>query len=401
MPRLLFVDDERKVLSALQRMLFDWSDRWDLHFASSGDEALTLLAKEPFDVVVSDMRMPGMDGAQLLSLVQRDCPGVIRIVLSGQADVDASLRAVPVAHQFLTKPCDAATLKAVLQRACQLHQLLASEPVRKVVGRIATLPARPETYDRLLECLSNPTCSAKALAEIVERDVALSGKILQTVNSAFFGRRQAVTSVFGATTMLGSKLIKDLVISAEIVRLFHPPDRLRVALADHERRGCVAASIAGRIFQGDPRHDDAFFASLVHDMGLLVLAVAVPDDLERCLVVARESGRREHAVEHELLGSCHAEVGAYLLGLWGMPDPVVGAVAYHHRPSEAQPPRFDVLAVTHVAAALAAECADPDGLSDLDHDFLGAIGVADRLPLWRDQARELTDAVAKETVSGR
>jgi len=119
--RVLFVDDEPRILDGRRRMLRSMRHEWKMSFAETGQEALAILANQPFDVVVVDMRMPGMDGVQLLSEVRKRHQ-IIRIVLSGTADREAILRAVGLAHQYLSKPCDAETLKSVLcprQRAAR------------------------------------------------------------------------------------------------------------------------------------------------------------------------------------------------------------------------------------------------------------------------------------------
>ena len=143
MRRILFVDDEPRILEGLRRMLHGERDHWDLRFAGSGAAALAELAREPADVVVTDMRMPGMDGAELLARVATVAPDAIRIVLSGQTDDLASTRTVPVAHQFLTKPCQAQVLREVVERACALRELLASPGLRRLIKTVDTLPSVP------------------------------------------------------------------------------------------------------------------------------------------------------------------------------------------------------------------------------------------------------------------
>src|SRR5690606_34045961 len=122
--RILFVDDEPHVLDGLRDLLHKRLREWEMSFALGGQEALTLLETRPFDVVISDMRMPGIDGVTLLRLVKERYPAIARIVLSGQAERDAVVNALPVAHQFLSKPCDVEVLYAVVERACGLQGLL-------------------------------------------------------------------------------------------------------------------------------------------------------------------------------------------------------------------------------------------------------------------------------------
>jgi YesN/AraC family two-component response regulator len=108
--RVLFVDDDQYILDGLQNLLRKQRSRWDMCFALGGAAALELFAAAPFDVIVSDMRMPGMDGAELLAHVRERYPAARRIVLSGYAEPAAVQRALEVAHQFLSKPCRAPDL---------------------------------------------------------------------------------------------------------------------------------------------------------------------------------------------------------------------------------------------------------------------------------------------------
>ncbi|MBC8317540.1 MAG: response regulator [Desulfobulbaceae bacterium] len=119
--RILFVDDEPNILVGLRRMLRSLRKEIDMEFAESGKEALQVMSKASFDVVVSDMRMPGMDGAELLTEVRRLYPDTIRIILSGYAAAEAIMRTETIVHQFLHKPCEPQNIKDTLLRSCQLH----------------------------------------------------------------------------------------------------------------------------------------------------------------------------------------------------------------------------------------------------------------------------------------
>ena len=134
--RILFVDDEPNVLSALRRMFHDMRGEWEMDFASDGPSGLAMIAEQPYDVVVADMRMPGMDGAMFLREAQVQNPGAIRIVLSGHSDRDMILQTVRPAHQFLQKPCQPAELKAVIARGLSLREVFLDldDPRRRVAA---------------------------------------------------------------------------------------------------------------------------------------------------------------------------------------------------------------------------------------------------------------------------
>lgn len=185
--RILFVDDEPNVLQGLQRMLRPMRSEWEMEFAGGGEEALQKMEQAPFDVIVSDMRMPGMNGAQLLKEVARRYPDTVRIVLSGHSDREYILQLVTTTHQYLAKPCDAQTIKDTVNRACALRDLLTSKELSALVSQVKSLPSLPSLYTRIIEILQSDDPSLQKIGQIVSEDIAMSAKVLQLVNSSFFG----------------------------------------------------------------------------------------------------------------------------------------------------------------------------------------------------------------------
>ncbi|MGO9096051.1 MAG: HDOD domain-containing protein [Bryobacteraceae bacterium] len=397
MKRILFVDDEPRVLQGLQRMLRQDSRRWETVFVGSGPEALDKLAAQPFDVIVSDMRMPGMDGATLLGHVRERHPGVVRLVLSGHFEVQAALRATPVAHQFMAKPCSPEALRAALERACNLSDLLVNEELRQAIGAIGELPSPPRTCMLLLQELANPEASFSRVAGIVEQDVGLASKVLQLVNSAFFGFTYEFATVQRAVNYLGIDVLRQLVTSVEILRTFRTDAACGIfSLEDLDAHSRFAAGIAGQLpVSGDVAVP--VLAALLHDVGQLVLAMRLPEQFALALETACETGRSLHSVERELNGVTHAEAGGFLLGLWGLPRAVVDAVTHHHRPlgRPEAPGVLSPTAAVQVADALAHEyCpeirrASHPAFPALDLQYLEELGLASRLPAWREKAEQL------------
>jgi YesN/AraC family two-component response regulator len=184
--RILFVDDDPNVLQGLRRMFRPLRHEWDMTFIESGQEALALLAHTPCDVVVSDMRMPEMNGVQLLMAVKERYPHIIRIVLSGYAGHELLLPSVKLAHQYLSKPCDAAILQTAINRTCTLYELLSKETLQRLVAGITLLPSLPTLYQEIMEAVHSPNSSLAQIGKIIEQDLGMTAKILQLVNSAFF-----------------------------------------------------------------------------------------------------------------------------------------------------------------------------------------------------------------------
>jgi HD-like signal output (HDOD) protein len=391
MKRILFVDDEPRILDGLRRMLHAQRQHWDMVFVASGEAALAELEATPFDVVVSDMRMPGIDGATLLTRVQERYPNAVRLVLSGHTELEAALRAVPVAHHFLTKPCAAAALQSAVDRACNLQVLLGNDVIRRIVGKMASLPSLPRVYSAVTRALTDPDVSLREVARLVEQDMAMCAKVLQLANSGFFGLPARVTNLQTAIGLLGTNMLKNLVLSVEV---FRPFEQARGAASFSfdalQRHALLTARVAARLV-ADRRHaEDAFIAAVLHDLGMLVLATRLPEALGRIHAIVQETGRARHEVEAEQLeGVTHAEVGAYLLGLWSLPYPIVEAVAHHHAPWRVPQEKFGVLAAVYAADRLVREQAPQDMESAcedgaaLDLGYLDSLGVGAQVVGWR------------------
>jgi putative nucleotidyltransferase with HDIG domain len=389
MRRILFVDDEPKVLDGLKRMLHGMRREWEMAFATSGQDALEILRTQPFDVLISDMRMPGMDGYQLLDRVRRLYPQVVRIILSGYSDHEMILKSVLTAHQFLAKPCEAEVLKATVARAFALRDLLKDDSLIKLISRIDTLPSLPTLYVKVIDELNSPNSSIQKIAEIISRDVGMTAKILQLANSAFFGLSQHVNNPLRAVTILGLDTIKALIMTVHIFSQFDRSTPTGFSITDlwtHSMQcGVLAKTIAKAEDQGRIAVEDAFMGGLLHDVGKLVLIANLSDRYGEAMAIAAETNRPLWEAEHQVFGTTHAQVGAYLMGLWGLPDRIVEAIAFHHNPTECLDQSFSTLTVVHVADALEHDL--PKGMEQetatrLNREYLGRLQLTDRLPSW-------------------
>lgn len=388
--RILFVDDEAPVLESLKNLLRKYRTVWEMVFASSGAEALELLALVPCDVVVADMRMPGMDGAALLTEVKLRYPATVRLMLSGHSDRDAIVRSLPVAHQYLSKPCDADVLRGVIERTCALQNRLNNPVVRTIVGRLAHLPSAPQIYWDLTALLERDDVSLAKLAQVAEQDPAMVAKLLQLVNSAYFGLARRVTSVEQALTYLGVQLVKSLTLSLQV---FGAKPALTSALSVErlQQTSLWTGRVARRIAGTTSFAEDAFTAGLLRDLGRIILAASLPDQFARVEAVCAESQRPLAEVESEIFGSSHADVGAYLLGVWGLPVAIIEAVAYHHEPGQAAPESVSLVRAVHIADALVEWASrggtDAEASGALDVEFLERTGGMADLPAWCEFAR--------------
>ncbi len=385
--RILFVDDEPPVLKALEHLFRPMAAEWEMAFAASGAQALALLEARPFDVVVADMCMPRMSGAQLLNEVMRRHPQTVRIIVSSVVDQELVLKNLGVIHQLLDKPWDLLRLKAMLARVGRLRQRLSDERLRSLVAQMQTFPAVPRVYLRLLEVLQDPGAPITALGAIVAQDPGLTAKLLQLVNSAFFGYARHPETVGEAVQFLGVGVIRSLALGIHVFAAF---DRTQVREFPVERiweHSLQTAELARQVValeHGDATlGEQAFTAGLLHDAGKLILIANAPADYRLVTDLARARQCPVLAAEREAFGCTHAEVGAYLLGLWGLPLPLVEAVALHHCPDETPDAAFGPLTAVHVANELCHQAEAGDGTgAGFEEGYLERLGLSERRAAW-------------------
>jgi HD-like signal output (HDOD) protein len=392
--QILFVDDEANLLQGLQRMLRPMRQEWDMHFADDGPTALALLDETPCDVVVSDMRMPGMDGAALLAEVRQRHPVAVRLILSGHSDRDMILRAIGPTHQFLTKPCDPEILKNTVSRACMLRDLLPDTALTQMVTGIETLPSVPAVYQQVVEAAQTPESSLDTIGQMITSDLGMTAKTLQLVQSAFFGLQRHLCNPTQAVDLLGLDTIQALVLTAHVFSYIDAATMGGLSLETLWDHSMAVGTCARHVMQSeisDPAVlDETFTAGLLHDVGSLILITHLPDAYTQAQTEAAATAKPIWEVERSVLGATHAQVGAYLMGLWGLSDAIIEALAYHHDPAASPSQTLCPLSAVHIANVLVHEV-EPRPTTpyphSLDRDYLEQLGLFDRLPVWREQCR--------------
>jgi HD-like signal output (HDOD) protein/CheY-like chemotaxis protein len=411
--RILFVDDEPRVLEGLKRTLHSQRDHWMLSFALGGEQGLKTLDENPMDVVVSDMRMPGMDGAQFLTQVRDRFPNIIRLVLSGFADQALTARAVNVAHQYLAKPCDPQELRRIVDRAMQLRNELRSHAIRELIARMGQLPSAPSVYQEMLDAVADPGEAFDGVAHVIRKDPAMTAKILHLVNSSFFGLRRRVTDPAQAIVLLGWELTRTLILSIHIFEGFRSRTPMVEKLWEHSTYTAAGVRlILNELHAGADDVACGMTAGMLHDIGRLLLAASLPDEYRTLQDMAQRDRVPLHQVEQQVLGVHHATVGAYLLGLWGLPDGIVEVVAFHHHPDRCAGRDALPLMATHVTAALMetlAADADHPASDDrprqdfarnplLELPYLEELGYAAQLPHWYELLHHLRQRKAGDVA---
>lgn len=339
MTRILFTDDEPRILDGLRRMLRGQRREWDMVFALEGHAAVAELESGPFDVVVSDMRMPRIDGVEVLTRAQHLHPEAIRIVLSGHTDQTDAARASRVAHQFIRKPSSPDIVRGVMDRACALRAELPGR-LRREIGSLGSIPVMGRSHEMLLEVLQRTDPAPELLVGVIAGDPGMSAKILQVVNSSFFGGSRGISDVPSAVRLLGPGLIREMVQSGAVFHPFRTDAAGRFSMDVFRAHSLEMATLAAN---AEGMESVLYSAGLLHDIGRLILAETMSEAYEEVLAAAGR-GAPLHEVEKERLGATHAQVGAYLLSLWNLPTPIVAAVAHHHDTYQAEGEPATVLA---------------------------------------------------------
>ena len=387
--RVLFVDDERKVLDALQRMLYPLRKEWNMEFVSSGEQALERLSQSPFEVLVTDIRMPVMSGIELLTEVADKYPNIIRLVLSGTVDQELTLRSAVLAHQYLIKPCDAETLRSKVDHALTFRVVLEDPGLKELIARLRTLPSMPAMYVKLIEALQSPDVSVREIGAIVEQDIGMTAKVLQLVNSSLLGIRRQISKPAEAIVYLGVDTVRALALSASVFSQFkvgNLPGFSIESLQDHSLKvGAVARQIARSLDWPRAVADDSYIGGLLHDSGKLVLAHNCPDQYKQALLKAQTDSIPIREAERAVFGTTHAEVGGYLLWLWGFPDPITEVAAMHHNLTPGSEESPNATLAVHAADAIV----NGRIQEDLDHERVAALDWTEQLPEWQEFCEEL------------
>ncbi|MDR3706775.1 MAG: HDOD domain-containing protein [Capsulimonadaceae bacterium] len=383
-PRILFVDDEPNVLQALQRMLRPQRGEWDMLYASGSVEALQLLNDTPFDIIITDMRMPIMNGAELLGEVRARSPQTVRMALSGHTDREFIFRAVSSTHQFLSKPCNSEVLKDTIARCVAARDLIDDIEIRAFVGRITSVPSIRDTFDAFSQSLEQGDAKISRIGKIVASDIALSAKCLQLVNSAFFGTPRLVLTPQNAALLMGTEALRETFRQPDVGSTFPSEQMANFDPLQVLKHSCLASRIALRIAQAeklDPQiGESAALAAFLHDIGKLLMAAEWPERYDAFQGCPASQRRRMEQTE---FGATHGKIGGYLLSLWGFGTEIVEAVAWHHAPSQSSYGQSTVLAIAHAANLLASEKDASTTCDEWDMQYLALAGYGERTDVWR------------------
>ncbi len=391
--------DER---ARLEQELDTPDDQWIIKYSASELESLGIIGNNKIDVVIADLELTTSSGYELLDKIRASHPSVVRILMSDFPEDENPLRFLKLVHQYLPPPVNSARLDTALQRAFLVRSMLEKSALQDILYEFSCLPPMPSLYLSLVDATANDA-PLPQIGGIVSGDTAISTRILEIVNSSLFSLPMTIKSPSHAVSLLGIDMIKALVLSLEVASGFEatafPGDFTIDGLMEH---GMATGAVAREIVkaEGAPRKtsDMAMAAGLLHDQGKMILAENFDDRYGEALRVAVEKDESIHEAENWSFKVSHAEIGAYVLGMWGMPKTLVEAIHYHHEPAAAHVHRFSLLTALHIADALVHEMKEDlslRGNSEPDMDYLRSFNAEARLVEWREITREV---LAKEKI---
>ncbi|GAC20455.1 HDOD domain-containing protein [Paraglaciecola arctica] len=373
--KVMFVDDEPMVLKGIKRALFNTG--WKIILADSGQQALDILSDTSVDFVISDMQMPGMNGAALLEKVSELYPSTVRIILSGQADTDMAAKASFVAHQWFSKPCSPDEIKKVVQRIEKIQLTLPNQKIKEIVGRIKVLPSAPKLFFRIKQ-LFNADAEMDLVANVIGEDPALSAKILQISNSSFFMLNTKVQRIEDAITRLGADVVSCVVAIAEI---YSNTIKISGYSIEKEQQHSMCTALLGVSLAPPEVREETMLVGLLHDIGMYILFILAPDSVDTYLQ-KRIQYEDNTALEHELFGADHTQLAGYLLHLWNFPYHLIDSILLHYQPLKLMEHKFGAAAAIYVANLLMSK-------QPLNEDFVAHFQLLEKLPDWEKRAEKL------------
>lgn len=388
--RVLIVDDDATALARTKQLLRACRRSWQMEFCHGAEQALDALAQHAYDAVVADLEMAGVDGAELLGCVRDLYPDAVRLLVGAPEQSAAMVRSLAVAHRYVAKPVDMDVLGDSISRAVSLGRRLRKPGLTALVGQIDRLPSLPDIYLQLVDELRRADAEVGRVADLLTRDVGMTAKVLQLVNSSYFGLPVHVADVRHAASLLGLNALKPLVLTAGVFRQLEDarvPAKLARDLLEHGLAvGALAKRIAESARLSSDAVDHAMLAGILHDLGKLLLADHFGRNYANVCLAAETCQVPLLVAEQDQFEATHADVGGFLLSLWGLPQEIVEAVSFHHDPSALGSDLLSPLTAVHAANALVRATPPSESgeerPSRLDHEYLQRVGVLERMAEW-------------------
>lgn len=395
MRKVLFVDDNKSLIDSFKNYFDKMPKKWAPIYQTDPLKAMDILIFGDIDIIVTDIHMPEINGVTLLDFVKKEHPDIIRIAISGESDTPEMLAKAKNAHRYIQKPVDLNSLRSVIERVSSLETLIANKDTRKIVASLDVIPTTPKVYRELLSELNRDDGSLKRISELVAEDPGLTAGLLKVVNSAFFNLPNEITSAQQAVTLLGLEIVKGILFSVEMVRTFSIDEEKTFSINDIVEHSLLVANFTKTILEKEHVNrvviEKTFVTAILHDIGELIFAYAFPERYRTIIEVSKSFEQTLARLEMQVLGSTHAEAGAYLLGLWGLPDDIVSAIANHHTPAKASGTAAAILATLHAADYICCKLIPEFRLGGDEHiemSFLKKLKIHHKLNEWEDLCRD-------------
>jgi HD-like signal output (HDOD) protein/CheY-like chemotaxis protein len=386
--RILLVDGITAALHEIKDDLVSQCAEWEWIYVGTGVGALDMVSRSHYDAIVVDLRLPDLSGTHLITQVMKQNPRIYRVLLADLGDPQSLLRCVGNVHQFLAKPCDAERLYVVLQRAFEFELWLPNQTVRDLIGRIPKLPSPPTQYARVVRELQSDFVSEDKTAELIANDPAMTAKVLQLANSAAYGPPLDEADPVLAIKEIGLANTRGLILLAHTYSGFRELEGSGFSVdqlwSHSQRTGRFARWIAEAEGADGPVVQQAATAGLLHDIGKVALAANLPSAFCEVQELMHSTNVTAWEAEQKIFGATHSEVGGCLLSIWGLPPPVVEAVALHHHPTRFLSHSFSPLTAVHVANGFQYVSDSRKADEFLDNAYLAALGLGGRLREWWD-----------------
>ncbi len=349
---ILFIENDQQIIKELVKNVIPLQEQWDIFFAETGEGALQILANNSIDFVFSNPSIVSTNGENILSEIRKIFPETIRFALVPNLEHQTIAKVSQLVHQFFTPPYTTENIRERIERTNNLQKNLKNPALVDLVKNTTVLPSLPEIYIQIEQEILKPDFSIQKIAALISKDPNLTAKILQIVNSAFFGAQREITNISFALTYLGINIVKSLIFYIHLFSNFKVTPENRKHLEQIWKHSLIVASntyhLAQKYMQNKYEIEIAYTAGVLHDVGKLVLlnTFNYPQNIQ---LLIEQKTIDNYQAELEVYSCTHCDIGSYLLGIWGFPLSIIEAVAYHHTPSLLNKNKLTLATIVHIA----------------------------------------------------
>lgn len=376
---ILFVDDEKQILRSLKRVFI--GSEYKIYLSENGEEALKLLEKTKIDLIITDIKMPVMDGYNLLKEVREKYSSTIRVVLSGNLDGNILIKIQNncLAKLYLFKPWENDELIKTIENIFSVEKVLKKKNLLEIINCIDFLPSSEGIYNRFNRLVEKDADISK-IAKVIENDPSISAKILQVTNSTMFGFKTG--SITQAITYLGIISVKSIVFNASLYKgLENIGNRYIINdLNVFWNHSIMTNRIVSFLYQrllNKKIPNDCAMAGLLHDIGKVVLLSKYTQEyLDEIKNIIKVDNIFYYYEEMDFLNITHPEIGGYLLEWWGLPYPIVESALFHHNPLDKNIINKELVSLVHISDIYSWNILDETGHLEVSDEVLNLFNMS-------------------------